>query len=131
MLNLDELKKLRAGYIAAAEQNVAEFINTNRPSLQQFITATIENLEARDTSGVKIASYQLFSAAKSFDRLDLTNISEMLYKLMGRPQYANDENVFQVFEMAVKTLARSDIADQKLEDEITLKIYEVLRSVPK
>lgn len=131
MHNLHEIKKLRKNLIASAQQNVNKYISENRADLPQFIEVTIEKIDARDISGVKITAYQLFSAAKSFNRLDITNIAEMLYKIMNRPTYANDVNVLEVFGMVLRTLANSTMVDKNLENLVTKKIYEVLRNVPK
>lgn len=124
-----ELKRLRSNLIASAELSVSKFVSENKMVLPQYVELTVEKVKARDKKGTKEAAYQLCSAAKSFNRPDLTNIAEILFKTMDRPKYAQEDTIFQVFELALITLSNNTLADKETEDEVTKGIYEALKKI--
>ena len=127
MFTQPELKKLKAGYLEAAQKNMAKFVKENRAVLQQLNEATLDSLKAGDTPGIATAAYNLFTAAQSFGRQDITNIAEMLHKTIKKPKFAQEQEVLVIFEKALRVLGGREWAVPELESSISKNIHEVLR----
>jgi len=123
----DEQKKIRSHYLSVAEESVANFVIKNSAVLPQLIEAVLNPLKTGDIGGVSAASYQLFSAAKSFGREDITFVAEMLYKSMKQRKFASEPKVLMVFEKALHALGHSPNANPKLLKSLSDTIYAALR----
>ena len=121
------LRRFRVECLDKAERNIKEFTRKNQTVLTERITDTVDHLKVKHAESILESSYKLYSAAASFGRQDISNLADLLNRMMRNPALATSDEVIEAFEDAlirISAFTRPHVAEEK---QILDGIYKVLR----
>ncbi len=121
------LRRFRGDCLSRAEKSVQNYTKKNKKVLTELITKAVNDLKARDTIAIYESSYKLYSAAASFDRPDISNLSDLLKQMMRNPVLGKSHDVLTAFEDALIELSGLERPDAAKEKKILDGLYKVLR----
>lgn len=122
------LHKFRLECLAKADNNIHYFISRNQKSFHEIISTAIEDLKSRDADVIMESSYKLHSAASSFRRPDISNIADLLKRMIQNKVFARSDEVLESFETALLELSNLDRPSPAQEKKTLDSIHNVLRA---
>ena len=122
------LRKFRVECLSKAEKNVQYYTTKNKKVLTELITKAVDDLKSRDSQAIIASSYKLHSAASSFSRPDISNLADLLKRMMKNPAFATSEKVLKSFEEALIELSGIERPSAAQEKKALDSIYKVLRT---
>jgi len=121
-----ELAKYRQKCIKTATENVSEFVKENAAVLDAAMDVVLSALQDKDRVAAKGTSYSLAACAASFDRPDITDVADFLYKILTNSKFDDRDDLLDVFFQALKALKSREKFDQKFEQNVLTKIRQRL-----
>ena len=121
------LRRFRVECLHQADKSVKKFTQKNKKVLTERITDAVNDLKVQDTKNIMHSAYKLYSAATSFGRPDISNLADLLKRMMRNPDLAASEEVLKAFEDALIEFSGFDRPQAAREKKILDSIYNVLR----
>ena len=125
--DINLLRRFRFECVAKANKNIKAYTKKNKKVLTQLITKAVNDLKRRDPKAIQESSYKLYSAAATFDRPDISNLSDLLKRMVKNPALASSDEVLLAFEEALITFSSFERAKPDQEKKILDALYKVLR----
>jgi hypothetical protein len=121
-----ELAQFRSKCIKTATENVTEFIKENHAVLAAAIEMVLSALQEKDRVLAKTTSYNLAACAASFDRPDITDVADFLYKILDSAKYDDRDDLLGVFYHAIKALKSQAKYSKEFQQDILTKLRQSL-----
>jgi len=125
--DINLLRRFRLECLSKADKNLQYFTNKNKKVLTELITNAVNDLKSRDTKAIFSSSYKLYSAASTFNRPDISNLSDLLKQMMRNPALASSNEVLKSFEIAIIEMSALGQPQADKEKKILDELYKVLR----
>lgn len=122
------LHKFRLECLSKADKNIHYFTSRNQKGFNEIIATAIDDLKSRDADVIMESSYKLHSAASSFRRSDISNIADLLKRMIKNKAFAGSDEVLKSFEIALIELSNLDRPSSAQEKKILDSIHKVLRA---
>lgn len=121
------LRRFRVECLSKAEKSVQDYTRKNKKVLTELITIAVNDLKSGDTEAIMDSSYKLYSAATSFSRPDISNLADLLKRMMRNPALATSKEVLKSFEDALIELSALPRPSGIQEKKVLDGLYKVLR----
>lgn len=126
--NANLVHKFRLECLSKADRNIQYFTSRNQKVFLEIITTAIDGLKSGDVDVIMESSYKLHSAASSFLRPDISNIADLLKRMIKNKVFAESNEVLKSFENALIELSTLDRPSVAQEKKTLDSIHKVLRA---
>lgn len=125
--DINLLRRFRVECLSKAQKNIAEFTKKNSKIHTELLTNVVDDLKSRDPKAILRSSYKLYSAASTFGRPDISNLADLLNRMMRNDALSSSKEVLKIFEEALITFSAFEHPWPDREKKILDNIYKILR----